>query len=185
MQANDIRRGMIIVSQGVPHRVMDFRHRTPGNLRAFVQTKLRNLKSGSSVEVRFSSTEDVERAILDEHEMEYLYSDGEMHHFMNTETFEQIALDAEALSDAIGFLAPGTKIQVQFFEGQPIGIELPAVVELTVVETQPQLKRATATSGTKPAKLDTGVTIQVPAFIKEGDRIRVDPNRGAYIERAK
>lgn len=185
MQANDIRRGMIIIYEGVPHRVMDFQHRTPGNLRAFVQTKLRNLKSGSSAEVRFSSTENVERAILDEHEMEYLYSDGEMHHFMNTETFEQIALDAEALGDAVGFLVPGTKIEVKFFDGQSIGVELPAVVELAVVETQPELKRATASNSPKPAKLETGVTIQVPPFIKEGDKIRVDPNKGVYLERAK
>lgn len=185
MQANDIRRGMIILYRGVPHRVMDFEHRTPGNLRAFVQAKLRNLKSGSTVDVRFSSTEDVERAILDEHEMEYLYSEGEVHHFMNTETFDQIALEAEALGGGVGFLAPGTRIRVQFFDGQPMGIELPAVVELTVVETQPQLKRATATSSTKPARLETGVTIQVPAFIKAGDRVRVDPNKGTYLERAR
>lgn len=185
MQANDIRRGMIIIHDGVPHRVMDFQHRTPGNLRAFVQAKLRNLKSGSSIEVRFSSTENVERAALDQHEMEYLYSDGEMHHFMNTETFEQTALEAEALGDAVAFLAPGTRIRVQFFDGQPMGVELPAVVELTVVETQPQLKRATATSSAKPAKLETGVTIQVPPFIKEGDKIRVDPSKGVYLERAK
>ncbi|MBI3950666.1 MAG: elongation factor P [Acidobacteria bacterium] len=185
MQANDIRRGMIIIYEGVPHRVLDFQHRTPGNLRAFVQAKLRNLKSGTSTEVRFSSTENVERAILDEHEMEYLYSDGEMHHFMNTETYEQVALDSESLGDAIGFLVPGTKIEVEFFEGQPIGVELPSVVELAVVETQPELKGATASNSPKPAKLETGVTIQVPPFIKEGDRIRVDPSKGVYLERAK
>jgi elongation factor P len=176
---------MIIIYEGVPHRVLDFQHRTPGNLRAFVQAKLRNLKSGSSAEVRFSSTENVERAIFDEHEMEYLYSDGDMHHFMNTETYEQIALDAESLGDSVGFLVPGTKIEVGFFEGQPIGVELPSAVELTVVETQPELKGATASNSPKPAKLETGVTIQVPPFIKEGDRIRVDPSKGVYLERAK
>jgi elongation factor P len=185
MQANDIRRGMIIIYGGVPHRVLDFQHRTPGNLRAFVQAKLRNLKSGSSAEVRFSSTENVDRAILDEHEMEYLYADGEMYHFMNTETFEQIALDGESLGDAIGFLVPGTKIQVEFFDGQPMGVELPSVVELTVVETQPEMRGATASNSPKPAKLETGVTIQVPPFIKQGDRIRVDPSKGVYLERAK
>jgi elongation factor P len=185
MQANDIRQGMIIVYDGVLHRVLDFQHRTPGNLRAFVQAKLRNLKTGSSTEVRFSSTENVERAILDEHEMEYLYSDGDMHHFMNTETFDQIALDAEALGDAVGYLVPGTKIQVEFFENQPIGVELPPVVELTVVETQPELRGATASNSPKPAKLETGVTVQVPPFIKEGDRIRVDPSKGVYLERVK
>jgi len=185
VQANDIRRGMLIIYQGVPHRVMDFQHRTPGNLRAFVQARLRNLKSGSSTDVRFSSTENVERAMLDEHEMEYLYSDGQMHHFMNTETFEQIALDAEVLGDAAGFMVPGTKIKVEFFEGQPMGVELPSVVELTVVETQPDVKRATATKSAKPAKLETGLTIQVPSFIKEGEKIRVDTSKGVYLERAK
>jgi elongation factor P len=185
MQANDIRRGMIIIYKDVPHRVMDFQHRTPGNLRAFVQVKLRNLRSGTSTETRFSSTENVERAMLEEHEMEYLYADGDTHHFMNTENFEQTGLDAEALGDAVGFLVPGTKIKVEFFEGQPMGVELPGVVELTVVETQPELKRATASSSPKPAKLETGVTIQVPPFIKQGDKVRVDPAKGIYLERAK
>jgi elongation factor P len=185
MQANDIRRGMIIIYNDTPHRVLDFQHRTPGNLRAFVQVKLRNLKTGSSTEVRFSSTEDIERAVLDEHEMEYLYSDGEMHHFMNTETYEQIALDTETLGDAIDYLVPGTKIQVEFFEGQAIGVKLPPAVELTVVETQPELKGATASNSPKPAKLETGVIVQVPPFIKEGDRIRVDPSKGIYLERVK
>jgi elongation factor P len=185
MQANDIRRGMIIMYNNVPHRVLDFQHRTPGNLRAFVQAKLRNIKNGSSTEVRFSSTENIERAALEDHEMEYLYSDGDMHHFMNTETFDQIALDAEVLGDAMSYMSPGTKIQVEFFDGLPIGVELPPAVELTVVETSPELKGATASNSPKPAKLETGVTVQVPPFIKEGDRIRVDPSKGVYLERAK
>jgi elongation factor P len=185
MQANDIRRGMIIIYNGLPHRVLDFQHRTPGNLRAFVQAKLRNIKNGSSSEVRFSSTENIERASLEEHEMEYLYSDGDMHHFMNTDNYDQIALDSESLGDAIKYLVGGTKIQVEFFEGQPMGVELPPAVELTVVETSPELKGATASNSPKPAKLETGVTVQVPPFIKEGDRIRVDPAKGVYLERAK
>lgn len=185
MQANDIRRGMIVMHNGAPHRVMDFQHRTPGNLRAFVQAKLRNLRSGSSTEVRFSSTENVERAMLEEHEMEYLYSDGDLNHFMNTETFDQIALDNEALGDSLGFLVAGTRILIEFFEGEPIGVKLPPAVELTVVETQPEMKGATASNSPKPAKLETGVTVQVPPFIKEGDRIRVDPSKGTYLERAK
>lgn len=170
---------------GAPHRVLEFRHRTPGNLRAFVQAKLRNIKNGSSTEVRFSSTENIERAAVEGHEMEYLYSDGDMHHFMNTETYDQIGLDEETLGDATGYLVPGTKIKVEFFDGSPIGVELPPSVELTVVETQPELKGATASDSPKPAKLETGVTVQVPPFIKEGDRIRVDPNKGVYLERAK
>jgi len=176
---------MIIIYNGAPHCVLDFQHRTPGNLRAFVQAKLRNLKNGSSTEVRFSSTENIERASLEEHEMEYLYSDGEMHHFMNTGTYDQIALDNESLGDAINYLVAGTKIQVEFFEAAPIGVELPPAVELTVVETPPELKGATASNSPKPAKLETGVTVQVPPFIKEGDRVRVDPSKGVYLERAR
>jgi elongation factor P len=168
-----------------PYRVLDFQHRTPGNLRAFVQAKIRNLKSGSSTEVRFSSTENIERASLEDHEMEYLYSDGDMHYFMNTENYEQIALDVESLGDSMNYLTVGTKIQVQFFEGSPMGVELPPAVELTVVETAPELKGATASNSPKPAKLETGVSVQVPPFIKEGDRIRVDPSKGVYLERAK
>ncbi|PYP90180.1 MAG: elongation factor P [Blastocatellia bacterium AA13] len=185
MQANDIRKGMIIIYNNAPHRVLDFQHRTPGNLRAFVQAKLRNIKNGSSTEVRFSSTENIERAMLEEHEMEYLYSDGDMQHFMNTETYDQIALGAETLGDAVSYMVPGTKIQVEFFEGSPMGVELPPAVELTVVETQPEMKGATASNSPKPAKLETGVTVLVPPFIKEGDRIRVDPSKGVYLERAK
>jgi elongation factor P len=169
----------------VPHRVMDFQHRTPGNLRAFVQAKLRNVKTGSSTEVRFSSTENIERALLEEHEMEYMYSDGDMHHFMNTETYDQIALDSETLGDAMDYLVAGARIKIEFFESAPLGVELPPAVELTVVETAPELKGATASNSPKPAKLETGVTIQVPPFIKEGDRIRVDPTKGVYLERAK
>jgi elongation factor P len=168
-----------------PYRVLDFQHRTPGNLRAFVQAKIRNLKSGSSTEVRFSSTENIERASLEDHEMEYLYSDGDMHYFMDTENYEQIALDVESLGDSMNYLTVGTKIQVQFFEGAPMGVELPPAVELTVVETAPELKGATASNSPKPAKLETGVSVQVPPFIKEGDRIRVDPSKGVYLERAK
>jgi elongation factor P len=143
------------------------------------------LKSGSSTEVRFSSTENIERASLEDHEMEYLYSDGDMHYFMNTENYEQIALDVESLGDSMNYLTVGTKIKVQFFDGAPMGVELPPAVELTVVETAPELKGATASNSPKPAKLETGVSVQVPPFIKEGDRIRVDPSKGVYLERAK
>ncbi len=185
IQASHIRRGMTIIYNGSPHKVLEFHHHTPGNLRAMVQTKLRNLKTGSSTEHRFRSTESVERAILEEHEMTFLYGDGSMYHFMNTESYEQIGLGEEDLGDFVGYLLPETLIRVEFFEGQPIGIELPAAVELTVVETEPELKGATVSNVGKPAKLETGITIQVPAFIKEGDRIRVNTDDGSYIERAK
>ena len=185
MQANQIRRGMIIMYNGEPNRVLDFQHRTPGNLRAFVHVKLRSIRSGSSAETRFSSTDNIERAVLEQHDMEYLYSDGDQHHFMNTETYEQIALKDEQLGDATGYLIEGLKIEVEFFDGVPIGIELPSVIELEVVETEPELRGATASTSNKPAKLSTGVTIMVPPFIKQGDIVRVDPNEGRYIERAK
>lgn len=185
MNASHIRRGMIILFNDEPHKVLDFQHRTPGNLRAFVQVRLRNLNSGTAFEHRFSSTENVERAILEQHEMEYLYADGELHYFMNSETFEQMPMNKETLGDALDYLQPGAKIQVDFFEGQPIGIELPSTVDLKVVETEPELKGATASASYKPATLETGVTIQVPPFVKEGDIVRVNPSDGTYQERAK
>jgi elongation factor P len=185
IQATQIRKGMVIMHNGAPHKIVDFHHHTPGNLRAMVQTKMRNLKSGSTTEHRFRSTDDVDRVILDDHEMTYLYNDGATYYFMNTETYEQIELRAEDLGEMAGYLLPETVIQVQFFEGSPIGIDIPAVVELTVVETEPEIKGATVSNVGKQAKLDTGITIQVPAFIKEGEKIRVDTTEGRYIERAK
>lgn len=183
--ATQIRRGMVILFEGQPCKVIEFRHHTPGNLRAMVQTKLRNIRTGSSFEHRFRSADTVERAVLEQHEMEYLYSDGSHHHFMNTENFEQVELSAEELGDAVEWLSPGLKIQAEFYEGSPIGIELPPSMELTVVQTEPSLKSATVSNVNKPATLENGATIQVPPFINEGDRIRVDPREGRYIERAK
>jgi elongation factor P len=185
IQATQIRKGMVIIHNGAPHRVLDFHHHTPGNLRAMVQTRLRNLKTGNTTEHRFRSTEAVERAVFEDHEMTYLYNDGGAYYFMNTETYEQIGLSAEELGDMAGYLLPETNIQVQFFEGAPIGIDIPPVVELKVVETEPEIKGATVSNVGKPAKLETGITIQVPAFIKEGERIRVNTEDGSYIERAK
>ena len=183
--ATQIRRGMIILFEGNLCKVVDFRHHTPGNLRAMVQTKLRNLKSGSTFEHRFRSADTVERAVLEQHEMEYLYSDGSGHHFMNTENYEQTHLSDEDLGDMAQWLAPGLHIQAEFYEGQPIGIELPDSIELTVTSTEPTLKGATVSNVNKPATLENGVTLQVPPFVNEGDRIRVSPSEGRYIERAK
>ena len=183
--ATQIRRGMVIVFEGQPCKVVEFRHHTPGNLRAMIQTKLRNVRSGSSFEHRFRSVDTVERATLEQHEMEYLYSDSSHHHFMNTETFDQTALSDDDLGDAAEWLAPGLKIQAEFYEGTPIGIDLPPSLELTVTQTEPTLKGATVSNVNKPATLENGVFIQVPPFINEGDRIRVDPTEGRYIERAK
>ncbi|HMV98968.1 MAG TPA: elongation factor P [Acidobacteriota bacterium] len=185
MRANQIRRGTIIIFNGEPHRVVEFRHHTPGNLRAMVQTKLKSVKTGSAFEHRFSATEDVERATLEQHDMNYLYSDGTTHHFMNNETYEQIGLDEEMLGDAIYYMTPDLTIQVEFFDGSPIGISLPPSVELRVAETDPELKGATVSGSSKPAKLETGLTVNVPGFIKEGELIRVDTTEGTYIERVK
>jgi len=185
MNANQLRKGMLILHEGAPHRILEFLHRTPGKGRALVQVKLRNLATGVSYEVRFGATEDVERARLEQHEMEYLYGEGNLHHFMNTETYEQMPLDSETLGDALNYMLPGITIQVEFFEGKPMGVELPSSVELEVVETEPELRGATASASYKPARLETGVMIQVPPFIKEGDKVRVNPNEGTYLERVK
>ena len=176
---------MVILFEGQPCKVVEFRHHTPGNLRAMIQTKLRNILTGSSFEHRFRSVDTIERASLEQHEMEYLYSDGSHHHFMNTETFDQVALSADELGDAAEWLAPGLKIQAEFYDGSAIGIDLPPSLELTVTQTEPTMKGATVSNVNKPATLENGVTIQVPPFVNEGDRIRVDPIEGRYIERAK
>ena len=185
IQANDIRKGMVILFEGTPAKVMEFRHHTPGNLRAMVQTRLRNLLTGSSFEHRFRSADTLEVVRLEQHEMEYLYSDGSHHHFMNSENYEQIALTEEELGDAAQWLMPGLKIQVEFYNGTPIGIELPASMELTVAQTEPVMKGATVSNSNKPATLENGVTITVPPFVVEGERIRVNPAEARYMERVK
>src|SRR5215510_4972491 len=183
--ATQIRRGMVIVSEGEPCRVVEFRHHTPGNLRAMIQTKLRNIRTGSSFEHRFRSADTIERAALEQHEMEYMYSDGSHHHFMNTETYDQVALSDDDLGDAAQWLSPGLKIQAEFYEGAPIGIDLPPSLELTVTQTEPSLKGATVSNVNKPATLENGVIIQVPPDINEVDLIGAVPIEGRYIERAK
>jgi len=159
-------------------------HRTPGNLRGFVQAKMRSLRSGAMIEHRFSSEDRVERAVLEEHEMEYLYDDGDYYYFMNTENFEQMHLTKETLGDAVQYLVPQSRVKVEFHEGKPISVELPPTVDLTVVETEPSLRGATVSNVTKPAKLETGLVVQVPPFINQGERIRVSTAEGTYQERA-
>ncbi len=159
-------------------------HRTPGNLRGFVQAKMRNLRSGAMIEHRFSSEDRVEKANLEEHEMEYLYDDGEYFYFMNTESYEQMHFTKETLGDAISFLIPQLKVTVEFYEGKPISVELPPAVDMTVVETEPGLKGATVSNVGKPATMETGLVVQVPAFINVGEKIRVSTSEGTYQERA-
>lgn len=185
LSANDIRKGMVILFDGTPCKVMEFRHHTPGNLRAMVQSRLRNLITGSSFEHRFRANDTIERAALEQHEMEYLYSDGSHHHFMNSENYEQVSLTEDELGDAAQWLMAGLKLQVEFYEGTPIGIELPSSLELTITETDPILKSATVSNSNKPATLENGVTITVPPFITEGEKIRVNPTESKYIERVK
>ncbi|HYL34849.1 MAG TPA: elongation factor P [Bryobacteraceae bacterium] len=184
ISATQLRPGMVIKFNNDLFSIFKTEHRTPGNLRGFVQAKMRNLRSGSMIEHRFSSEDRVERAALDEHEMEYLYDDGEYYYFMNTENFEQMHLTREILGDAVEFLAPQLKVNVEFYEGKAISVELPPTVDLTVVETEPGLKGASVSNVTKAAKLETGLVVQVPPFINEGEKIRVSTSEGTYQERA-
>jgi elongation factor P len=182
--ATQVRPGMVIKWNNELYSIFKMEHRTPGNLRGFVQVKMRKLASGTMIEHRFSSEDKVEKAALEEHEMEYLYDDGEYFYFMNIETYEQMHLTKDLLGDATGFLIPNLKVAVEFYEGKPISVELPPAVDLKVVETEPGLKSATASNVTKPAKLETGLVVQVPPFINEGERIRVSTSEIAYLERA-
>lgn len=183
--ATQMKRGMTILHNGDLYRVFETQHITPGNWRGMVQTKLRNLRSGSMIEHRFRSEERVERAILEQKEMEYMYSDNTDYHFMDTENYEQIHLSKELLGDAVLYLVPNIRIQIEFHEGRPIGIDLPPSVDLKVVETEPWLRGATVSNVNKPATLETGLVIQVPPFITTGEMIRVDTSEGKYLERVK
>jgi elongation factor P len=182
--ATQMRPGMIIKHNNELHAVFAVEHRTPGNLRAFIQAKLRNLRTGAMFEHRFRSPDPIERVVVDETAMEFLYADGDDYYFMNPVDFEQTTLKSSTLGDAVEYLTPNLQIKVSYFDGVPVGIELPAAVEMTVVETEPGIKSATASSVTKPAKLETGLVVQVPPFINEGEKIRVDTAEGAYLSRA-
>jgi elongation factor P len=184
LSATQLRPGMVIKFNNELYSVFSMTHRTPGNLRGFVQARMRSLRTGSMTEHRFSSEDKVEKAQLDEFEMEYLYDDGEYYYFMNTENYEQMHLTKELLGDATDYLIPQLKVTVEFYEGKPISVELPATVDLTVVETEPGLKGATVSNVTKPAKMETGLIVQVPPFITEGEKIRVNTSEGTYQERA-
>ena len=182
--ATQLRPGMVIKHNKDLHAVFSVEHRTPGNLRAFIQAKLRNLRTGAMFEHRFHSADAIDKVVVDEVDMEYLYSDGDSYYFMNTENFEQTYLSKDVLGESVDYLIPNLQIKVEFFDGKAVGIELPQTVELTVIETEPGLKSATASSVTKPAKTETGLVVQVPPFINEGEKIRVDTSEGAYLSRA-
>jgi elongation factor P len=182
--ATQLRPGMVIKHNNDLHGVFSVEHRTPGNLRAFIQAKLRNLRTGAMFEHRFRSGDAIDKVTVDEVQMEYLYNDGDSYYFMNIENYEQTHLTKDILGDAVDYLIPNLQIQVEFFDGKAVGIELPQTVELTVVETEPGLKSASATNVTKAAKTETGLVVQVPPFINEGEKIRVDTSEGAYLSRA-
>ena len=182
--ATQLRPGMIIKHNNDLHAVFSVEHRTPGNLRAFIQAKLRNLRTGAMFEHRFRSPDPIEKINVDEVRMEYLYNDGDAYYFMNTENYEQLHLTKDILGDAVDYLTPNLEIQVEFFDGKAVCIELPQTVDLKVIETEPGLKSATASSVTKPAKTETGLVVQVPPFINEGETIRVDTAEGTYLSRA-
>jgi len=185
INATQLRAGMMIVYEEELYRVVSVKHLTPGNKRGLVQTKMKSIKTGSGAEHRFRSDDRIEQATLDSRSMQYLYGDGDLHTFMDTENYEQISLGVEEIRDLLSYLLPNQVVEIEFFEGKPVGINPPSTVDLEVVDTEPVLKGATASASYKPAKMETGVTVQVPPFIQIGDRVRVDPSDGKYLERIK
>src|SRR3954467_5375848 len=185
IKATDIRRGMVVTIDGTNFVVVDFAHHTPGNLRAMVQTKLRNMNNGTLIEKRLRSVDQVEVPFVETKEYEYLYSSGDEHVFMDTETYDQLSFAPEILGTAMQFLLPHSRVRVQYVGGKPVSVDVPASIDLVVTDTPPSLKGATATNQYKEATLETGLKIQVPPFIGPGERIRIDTRTGEYIERVK
>ena len=184
IQATRLKRGMLIKLENDLYRVLDLQHFTPGNKRGFVQAKMRNIRTGQQGDNKFRAEEDVERAILDERQMQYLYRDGDAFHFMDTSTYEQIHLDAEVLGDNANYILPEMVITMEFYGDEPVGIELPVTVDLKVVDTTPGINRATASAQVKPATLETGLVVNVPAHVNIGDVIRVGTENGEYLKKA-
>lgn len=184
INATQMRPGMIIKFKDDLHLVFSVEHRTPGNLRAFIQAKLKNIRTGAMYTERFRSPDPIDRVHVEAIKMEFLYNDGDEYYFMDQNNYEQTVLKHETLGDAVEYLSPNLLIEVSFHDGKAVGIELPSSVEMTVIETEPGIKSATASSVTKPAKMETGLVVQVPPFINEGERIRIDTAEGTYMSRA-
>lgn len=184
MKAKDVRKGNVVVYKNAPHRVAEAVHRTPGNLRAFVQMKLRNLMTGMMTDDRFSSFEELPDADVFTFKAQYLYSDDSGYHFMDVDSYEQLALDEELVGDNKFYLVDNMNVEIMTFEDKPIGIQLPKTVELVIEDCAPELRGATASNSPKPAKTNTGLSVNVPAFLKIGDRIVVDTTEGEYLSRA-
>ena len=184
VQATRLRKGMLIKLGNDLFRILELHHLTPGNKRAHIQVRLRNIRTLALADQKFRAEEDIERATLDEREMQYLYNDGDMYYFMDTSTFEQVHISSEALGDSKNYLVAESTIRVEFYDIEPVGIELPPTVDLLVKETVPGIKGATASAQVKPATLETGLVVQVPPFVNEGDKIRVSTETGEYQSRA-
>ena len=184
IQATRVKKGMLVKMGEDLFRILEFQHVTPGNLRGFVRVKMRNIRNGSLADQKLRSEDFLERATLDEHEMQYLYKDGEDYYFMDTSTYEQVHISSEALGDSVNYLKPEMTIQVEFYGTEPVGIELPQTVDLKVLDTVPGIKGATASAQVKPATVETGLVVQVPPFVNTGDMIRVNTETGEYLSRA-
>lgn len=184
MKATNIRKGNILRIDNNLWRVLSMDHVTPGKGRAHVQTKLRNLSDGTQTEKRFRSEDDVEKVALETKEMQYLYNDTSGYHFMDTSSYEQVALSEEVLGDTVQYIVPDFVLKMEWFEGTPVGVDLPAAVDLKVVETAPGIKDATAQAQKKPATLETGLIAQVPSFIEEEEVVRISTIDGSYLGRA-
>jgi len=184
LPATRLKKGMLIKMENDLFRILELQHVTPGNLRGFVRVKMRNIRNGSLADNRFRSEDQVERAVLDEREMQYLYQDGDDFYFMDTANYEQIHISSEALGDSVGFLKAEMTINVEFYGSEPVGIELPQTVDLKVTDTAPGIKGATASNQIKPATLETGVVVNVPPFINNGDVVRINTETGEYLSRA-
>jgi len=185
IKATLLRAGMIIKHEGDLYSVYSVDHRTPGNKRAAMATKMRNLRSGAMIDYRFRAEDFLDKVTVDEIEHEYLYSDGDGHHFMNVENYEQTALQDDVVGDTKDYLIPNTQVKIEYYDGKPIGVLIPDTVDLVVVETEPSIQKATASSVMKPAKLETGLVINVPPFVGEGDKVKVDTTEGRYIQRVQ
>jgi elongation factor P len=185
LKATQLRKGMIIEYNDDLYQLTDVFHNTPGKGQASVQTKMKNIRTGVNAEKRYRSDETAIKASLESKEMEYLYKDGEEYYFMDTETFDQLALRTDILGDSYLYLLPNIRVTVNFYQNSPVEVELPSSVDLKVIETEPSLKTATVTSSYKPATVETGLKIQVPPFISEGEVVRIDTSDGKYLERAK
>jgi elongation factor P len=181
----DFRKGLKIELEGEPYVIADFLHVKPGKGGAFVRTKLKSLITGNVIDRTFRSGEKVQTPALDEKNMQYLYREGNAYHFMDNDTYEQLTLTGDQVGEDSNFLQENVKVRIVFHNGQPLGVELPFFVQLTIVRTEPGVRGDSARGGTKPATVETGAVIQVPLFINEGDAIKVDTRTGEYIERAK